>query len=60
VGWLTEKVPCSRCYDVLSLLLYSLTEKGAIKTGSQMAIYKCNKYPKRYFTKGLPLKPKRK
>jgi len=44
----------------LSLLLYSLTEKGAIKTGSQMAIYKCNKYPKRYFTKGLPLKPKRK
>jgi hypothetical protein len=42
---------------VLSLLLYSLVGHGPLILGKVRPIYKCNKYPKRYFTKGLPLKP---
>ena len=46
-----SKVPRSWCDIVLSLLLYSLSwiDTPPLKTGNTMSIYKCNKYPSRYF-----------
>ena len=48
-----SKVPRSWCDIVLSLLLYSLRLIPPLNTGSQMSIYKCNKYPEKDFDMNL-------